>query len=44
MAAYWVDILAAGFFALDWTVYAVTPEIVTRCRRFASSAWRAMGS
>src|ERR1700709_2395715 len=24
MAAYWVDILAVGFFALEWTVYAVT--------------------
>src|SRR5258708_8767052 len=26
MSAYWVDILAVGFFALEWTVYAVTLE------------------
>jgi uncharacterized membrane protein len=26
MGAYWVDILAVGFFALEWTVYAVTLE------------------
>jgi uncharacterized membrane protein len=26
MAAYWVDILAVGFFVLEWTVYAVTLE------------------
>ena len=26
MAAYWVDILAVGFFILEWTVYAVTLE------------------
>ena len=25
-AAYWVDILAVGFFVLEWTVYAVTLE------------------
>src|SRR5271154_4659210 len=26
MSGYWVDILAVGFFALEWTVYAVTLE------------------
>ena len=26
MAAYWVDILAVGFFVLEWTVYAITLE------------------
>ena len=26
MGAYWVDILAVGFFAIEWTVYAVTLE------------------
>src|SRR6188768_3347077 len=26
MAAYWVDILAIGFFILEWTVYAITLE------------------
>src|ERR1700685_3564077 len=26
MGAYWVDILAVGFFVLEWTVYAVTLE------------------
>src|SRR3979409_719991 len=26
ISAYWVDILAVGFFALEWTVYAVTLE------------------
>jgi uncharacterized membrane protein len=26
MATYWVDILAVGFFVLEWTVYAVTLE------------------
>src|SRR5258708_34583433 len=26
MSAYWVDILAVGFFVLEWTVYAVTLE------------------
>ena len=26
MAAYWVDILAVGFFILEWTVYALTLE------------------
>jgi uncharacterized membrane protein len=26
MGAYWVDILAVGFFILEWTVYAVTLE------------------
>src|SRR5450756_852018 len=26
MGAYWVDILAVAFFALEWTVYAVTLE------------------
>src|ERR1017187_7607986 len=26
MGAYWIDILAVGFFALEWTVYAVTLE------------------
>src|SRR5260370_9329384 len=26
MNAYWVDILAVGFFILEWTVYAVTLE------------------
>src|SRR3984957_1501151 len=26
MGSYWVDILAVGFFALEWTVYAVTLE------------------
>jgi uncharacterized membrane protein len=26
MGGYWVDILAVGFFALEWTVYAVTLE------------------
>jgi uncharacterized membrane protein len=26
MGLYWVDILAVGFFALEWTVYAVTLE------------------
>src|SRR5260221_9614595 len=26
MRAYWVDILAVGFFVLEWTVYAVTLE------------------
>ena len=26
MAAYWVDILAVGFFILEWTVYAITLE------------------
>jgi uncharacterized membrane protein len=26
MSAYWVDILAVGFFILEWTVYAVTLE------------------
>src|ERR1700729_2910628 len=26
MSGYWVDILAVGFFALEWTVYAVTQE------------------
>jgi uncharacterized membrane protein len=26
MGAYWVDILAVGFFALEWTVYAVALE------------------
>ena len=26
MSGYWIDILAVGFFALEWTVYAVTLE------------------
>ena len=26
MTAYWVDILAVGFFILEWTVYAITLE------------------
>ena len=26
MRSYWIDILAAGFFALEWTVYAITLE------------------
>jgi len=26
MAAYWIDILALGFFVLEWAVYAVTLE------------------
>src|SRR6266702_664037 len=26
MRAYWVDIAAVGFFALEWTVYALTLE------------------
>src|ERR1700733_12438407 len=26
MTGYWVDVFAVGFFALEWTVYAVTLE------------------
>lgn len=26
MTGYWVDILAVGFFALEWLVYAITLE------------------
>ena len=26
MGGYWIDILAVGFFVLEWTVYAVTLE------------------
>src|SRR3984957_20095433 len=26
MGGYWIDVLAVGFFVLEWTVYAVTLE------------------
>ena len=41
MGAYWVDILAVSFFALEWTVYAVTLEHTAYGRDSLSSRMHA---